>query len=155
MRIRCANSEDAAAIAAVVHAMRELSAIARQPVAKTEKAVSENLARAQASGQSAVYVAENDAGAVVGYGAVHWTPFLFLAGGEAYVTELFVHPSAAGRGIGTAILEEITAEAGRRGCARVSLLNGRDRESYRRSFYKQRGWIERENMANFVLPLAK
>jgi hypothetical protein len=33
------------------------------------------------------------------------------------------------------------------------LVNGRSRESYRRAYYAARGWIEREDVANFVLVL--
>jgi len=33
------------------------------------------------------------------------------------------------------------------------LLNGRDSEAYKRNFYPQRGWVERERMANFIFPL--
>jgi GNAT superfamily N-acetyltransferase len=88
---------------------------------------------------------------IIGYAAVHWVPLLFLAGGEAYVTELFVHPSHSGHGVGSTLLDTIVTEAKRRGCARVSLMNGRDVESYRREFYKKRGWIERSWMANFIL----
>ena len=108
-----------------------------------------------ASGSSTTYVIESSEGTIVGYGAVHWVPFLFLAGGEAYVTELFVRPSDTGKGAGSNLLETIVTEAKRRGCARVSLLNGRDVDSYRRSFYKNRGWVERDGMANFILPISK
>jgi hypothetical protein len=33
------------------------------------------------------------------------------------------------------------------------LLNGCNRPSYERSFYKKLGWQERPEVANFVLPL--
>ena len=153
MKIRLAKQEDAPGIAAVVHAMTELRSVARQSTETTTKTVSSNLERVSSSGCSAAYVAEEFQGEIVGYGAVHWTPFLFLSGGEAYVTELFVRPSASGKGVGSVILETIVADAKQRGCSRITLLNGRDGESYRRSFYTKRGWVERDRMANFILPL--
>ncbi|MES2440151.1 MAG: GNAT family N-acetyltransferase [Verrucomicrobiota bacterium] len=153
MTIRPATQGDVPRIAAVVHAMEELRSVAQQSIETTTQTVSSNLERVSSSGCSAAYVAEESEGEIAGYGAVHWTPFLFLPGGEAYVTELFVRPSASGKGVGSGILETIIAEARRRGCSRVTLLNGRDGESYRRSFYTKRGWVEREHMANFILPI--
>lgn len=153
MIIRIAGHEDSAGIAAVVHAMTELTSISRQPVEVTAESILSNLERISSSDSSSVYLAEEASGEVVGYGVVHWTPFLFLRGGEAYVTELFVKPDASGKGIGSGILGLIRSEALRRGCSRISLLNGRDGESYHREFYKKHGWIERDYMANFILPL--
>lgn len=154
MTIRQATPHDAFAIARVVHAMGDLRAVAQQAPEATAKAIAANLARMVASGGSAAYVAEEPGGKMVGYGAVHWVPFLFFPGGEAYVTELFICPSHSGKGAGTRLLDVIVSEAKKRGCSRVSLLNGRDGEAYRRAFYKKRGWKERERMANFILPLA-
>ncbi len=154
MRIREAKSTDAAGIADVIHAMAELRSVAKQSVEVTTNTVVSNLQR-MAHDYSCAFVAEEREGSIVGYGAVHWVPFLFLSGGEAYVTELFVRPGESGKGVGSKILETIVGVAKRRGCARVSLLNGRDGESYRREFYRRRGWVERDRMANFVLPLPK
>ena len=155
MSIREATPQDAEGIATVIHAMTELRAVTQHPMKVTAAAVAANLARIASSGTSTAYVAEEEGGTIVGYGAVHWVPFLFLSGGEAYVTELFIHPSASGKGTGSGILGTITAEATKRGCTRLSLLNGRDGESYRRHFYKNRGWQERDRMANFILPIPK
>lgn len=33
------------------------------------------------------------------------------------------------------------------------LVNSRERESYQRQFYQKQGWIERENIANFIYKL--
>lgn len=153
MPIRLATPADAAGIAAVIHAMTELRSVAGLPLERTTAIVADNLQRLAASGTSSAYVALEGDGAIAGYAAVHWVPFLFLAGGEAYVTELFVRPADSGRGLGSQLLAEITAAARTRGCARVSLLNGRDSASYHRAFYKQHGWTERDRMANFILPL--
>ncbi len=47
-------------------------------------------------------------------------------------------------------MRAVKAEAARRGCWRLSLLNMRGRESYERAFYAKDGWQEREDAANFV-----
>jgi GNAT superfamily N-acetyltransferase len=155
IRIRDAIEDDAQSIAAVAHALGELTAVAGRSVESTAHTIELNLKRMASSGSSTAYVAENAKDEIVGYCAVHWVPFLFLEGGEAYVTELFVRPDASGKGIGSALLETVVAEAKRRNCSRVSLLNGRDGQSYQRNFYMKRGWVERVRMANFILPLAK
>jgi GNAT superfamily N-acetyltransferase len=154
MNIRKAKEYDAAGIAAVLHAMGELRSIASESVPATAKTVERNLLGATGSNNSTVLVAETPDGEVAGYCAVHWVPFLFFAGGEGYVTELFVRPPDSGKGVGSKLLELVVAEARERGCSRLSLLNGRDSEAYRRGFYSRRSWVERERMANFIFPLA-
>jgi GNAT superfamily N-acetyltransferase len=151
--IRPGNEHDAAGIAAVLHAMGDLRSLISESVAATAGRVERNLQVAAASGASAAFVAEFTGGEIAGYCAVHWVPFLFFAGGEAYITELFVRPGDLGKGVGSRLLHTVVDEARRRGCSRLTLLNGRDSETYRRNFYAQRGWIERERMANFIFPL--
>ena len=51
------------------------------------------------------------------------------------------------------MLERVKAEAGARGCSRLMLLNLRDRESYKRGFYKEQGWQERPEAINFLLKI--
>ncbi|MGC3989328.1 MAG: GNAT family N-acetyltransferase [Chthoniobacteraceae bacterium] len=154
MHVRKAERADAPLIAAVIHRVQEIRAVAGQDQAVTTATVAANLARIDSSGESSAYVVENETGEIAGYCAVHWVPFLFLRGGEAYVTELFIRPADTGRRLGTTLLEVVVAEAKRRGCARLSLLNGRDGASYQRQFYRQLGWVERDRMANFILPIA-
>ncbi|MCL6477309.1 MAG: GNAT family N-acetyltransferase [Peptococcaceae bacterium] len=84
-------------------------------------------------------VAENETGEVIGYTAVHWLPYLILAGPEGYVSELFIRRSVRGNGVGRMLLEEVKKQAVLRGCSRLLLLNGRNRESYVRGFYKKLG----------------
>jgi GNAT superfamily N-acetyltransferase len=99
-------------------------------------------------------VAEDNAGKIAGYASVHWLPYLFMAGPEGYVSELFVSEAARGKGIGLRLLAEIDKVARGRGCQRLSLINLRSRESYRREFYIKAGWRERGEAANFILSLA-
>lgn len=154
MTIRNALASDAAGIAEVLLQIDDLKSVTATGREAILARVTQQLAVANASPQSTVFVALANDGVVAGYGSVHWTPLLFLPGSEGYITELFVRPSDRKLGAGTALLQAIEAEGRRRGCSRLGLLNGRDRESYHRKFYAQRGWTERAGMANFILSLS-
>ena len=58
-----------------------------------------------------------------------------------------------GQAIGGRLLDALKAEAQKRGCCRLMLLNMRKRDSYQRQFYPKHGWEERPDAANFVFPL--
>jgi GNAT superfamily N-acetyltransferase len=77
-----------------------------------------------------------------------------VAGPEGYVSELFVREPARGQGVGGQLLDAIESEARARGCTRLSLINLRQRESYRRQFYVKAGWQERGTAANFIYALS-
>ncbi|MCL6100822.1 MAG: GNAT family N-acetyltransferase [Bacteroidetes bacterium] len=100
-----------------------------------------------------LYVVEGPDNNILGYASVHWLPYLFLDGPEGYISELFIRREERGKGIGRKLLETIKEDAKRRGCSRLSLLNGRNRESYERNFYQKQGFIERDQMANFICKL--
>lgn len=153
MPIREATEADAPGIAVVLHDITELSAVINRPFEETCEQVVRGLAIAVPSTSSVVLVATAEDGAIVGYCSAHWVPLLFLSGPEGYITELFVRQSHRSLGVGTALLEEVRRRAQLLGCSRLSLLNARDREAYRRSFYAKHQWQERERMANFILPL--
>jgi GNAT superfamily N-acetyltransferase len=104
---------------------------------------------------STLLVSVTDEGSISGYGSVHWIPSLILPGIEGYVSELFVSPAHRGNGIGDSMLKEIERLAISRNCYRLSLLNMKDKESYRRGFYAKRNWEERQNAANMVKRIAK
>jgi len=90
MNIRNATESDAAGIAELLHTIVEIRSVFSESTATTAKNVERNLQSAVGSATSMILVAENGDGEIAGYCAVHWVPFLFLSGGEAYVTELFV-----------------------------------------------------------------
>ena len=144
--IRKAQLEDAAAIAEILAELEWFSHYGEITPAHLQRQLELGLA----NNSHSVYLAETSAGEIVGYGAIHWLPTLFMPGPEGFVTELFVKESARGLGVGAALLEAFIAEGKQRGCTRLSLLNNRQRESYRRGFYSKQGWQEREAMANFV-----
>jgi len=121
--------------------------------AETERRLAEHLRLCLSDESHTVLVTESPEGAILGYVAVHWLPYLMLAGPEGYVSELFVSESARGAGLGTKLLEAVKDMAISRGCSRLMLVNRKTRESYQRGFYRKLGWEEREEFANFVLNL--
>jgi GNAT superfamily N-acetyltransferase len=151
--IRKAEARDADALATLVRGLQLFPWLDDEAPEATQARVARHLAAALADTSHTVLVAE-DEGGLQGYVAVHWLPYLILAGPEGYVSELFLGEAARGRGVGARLLEAVRREATQRGCVRLMLLNRRTRESYRRGFYPKQGWHERDDMANFVLPLA-
>jgi N-acetylglutamate synthase-like GNAT family acetyltransferase len=151
--IRRARIEDVPAIANILRGLETFAHINAEPPAATEQRISHHFKLCAANDSHSIYVAELSNGTIAGYAAVHWLPYLLLTGPEGYVSELFVRNSEQGRGIGTQLLNTIKKEGKKRGCSRLSLLNMRNRESYQRGYYRKVGWEERENAANFILPL--
>ena len=152
--IRRATRDDAPQLAALVRALERFDHLREEPLPEAIARMQDALAGAAEGGQRSIYVAESETGALVGYVAVHWLPYLIMRGPEGFVSELFIAPDARGQGIGSRLLAAAVAEARARGCSRLGLLNNRRRESYERGFYTQHGWQERGDMANFVLYLA-
>jgi GNAT superfamily N-acetyltransferase len=151
--IRTANLQDAGALAEIVRDLGFFEHLAAEPFEATRERVERHLTLCFADDSHSVYVAEDAQGELVGYTAVHWLPYLFLAGPEGYVSELFIKSELRGQGLGGRLLEVVKAEAQARGCARLILLNNRQRESYQRAFYAKNGWQERAHLASFVYPL--
>lgn len=89
-------------------------------------------------------------GQVVGYIHGEIVTYLLFAGREMLVSELFVMEKARGAGAGKALLGAIEAQAVQRKCFRISVLNSRERESYKRGFYPSLGYEERSQTANFT-----
>jgi GNAT superfamily N-acetyltransferase len=127
--------------------------LSNEPAPATEKRVTDHMARCMSDDSHSMYVAEDEAGRFLGYTAVHWLPYLMLSGPEGYVSELMVAEAARGQGCGTGLLDVVREEGITRGCSRLMLANRTTRESYQRGFYTKRGWTERGDIANFVLPL--
>jgi len=123
-----------------------------EPSEITQERASSHLTLYHSDNSHSVYVAEEN-GEVIGYIAVHWLPYLFQAGPEGYVSELFIHETARGRGVGGQLLDEAKKEAQARGCSRLMLVCGRSQESYKRKFYDKHGWRERAEVAYYVYPL--
>jgi GNAT superfamily N-acetyltransferase len=151
--IRPATLADAGAVADILRGLGWFSFIDNEAARDTEARVRKHLEMSLADTSHTVIVAEDAGGTLVGYVAAHWLPYLMLRGPEGYVSELFLVESARGGGLGTRLLETVKDMAISRGCSRLMLVNRKTRESYRRGFYRNLGWEEREEFANFVLHL--
>lgn len=151
--IRPAQMTDVPGIAAVLRSIDYFTRFAEMAEADLLAQVERALVADQNTPDHQVWVAVDVSGQVLGYTAVHWLPYLILRAPEGYVSELFVHAQARGMGIGKSLLAEVKAEGKKRGCQRLSLLNGRQRESYERRFYAKDGWTERDTMVNFLFEI--
>jgi GNAT superfamily N-acetyltransferase len=151
--IKKATSQDAPALSHMLRGLELFAQVSSEDPQSTQEQVSRYLQLYDRDDCRSLYVALDAAGEIVGYGAVHWLPYLFLAGPSGEVSELFVCAAERGRGIGSRLLDSIRVEALARGCSRLSLVNLRHRESYGRGFYAKRGWQERPEAVTFVYPL--
>jgi GNAT superfamily N-acetyltransferase len=149
VNIRPATPADARAIAELLCNIDDYPDLKALGVDKLEARAKESLERPHV--ERLVFVAELEKH-VVGYGAIYWLQYLFNAR-EGYVSELFVRSDARGQGVGTALLQRFKLEARAQGCSRLTLVNLKDRESYRKGFYASRGWDERSNTVRFVFDL--
>ncbi|MCG6976435.1 MAG: GNAT family N-acetyltransferase [Acidiferrobacterales bacterium] len=86
---------------------------------------------------------------VVGYIHGEIVTYLLFAGSEMLISEVFVMAAARGQGVGRALIETMEAEAVKQRCFRISVLNSRERESYKRGFYPSLGYEERASTAVF------
>ena len=152
--IRKAVFDDAAGIAKLLQGIGWFEAFSSREFKDSVTRVEGRLRQCLADDSHSIYVAESPHGEIAGYGSVHWLPYLFMAGPEGYVSELFVRNDARGQGVGRQLLRIIEIEARARGCQRLSLINLRNRESYQRQFYLKAGWHERSEAANFVYTIS-
>jgi GNAT superfamily N-acetyltransferase len=152
--IRAGITKDAEGLTKLLHAIKDLSQISKESFEVTLARVHKHLERIASSTEHTLLVAEeNDQ--ITGYINVHWHPMMLAADGEGYVSELFVHPDFRSKGIGTLLMDKMIEEGRARGCARLCLLNMRNKLSYERSYYTKNGWAERPNAANFIYDLKK
>jgi len=150
VQIRKASVQDAQSLAELLKEIGWFESFKNEPFEAVSRQVRLHIEQCLADNSHSMFVAEPGDGKIVGYGSVHWLPYLFLKGPEGYVSELFVRESARGQGVGKELLRKIETEARARGCARLSLINLRNRESYLRQFYVKAAWKERAEAANFI-----
>lgn len=151
--IRPASPQDGAELSALIRGLDMFGGVRAEDPGTTAERVGRHLDMTLADESHAMLVAVGERGRLLGYAAVHWLPFLFLTGPEGHLSELFVVWDARGEGVGTALLDAVVQRARERGCARLRLGAVRSRESYRRGFYTERGWVERTDMADMVYDL--
>jgi N-acetylglutamate synthase-like GNAT family acetyltransferase len=130
--IRRARPGDSAQVRALV---RQLG------YAPDDKTYDETFAQVVRHPEAAVFVAQIGT-RLVGYLAMAHRPQIRLAGRIAAIDELAVDDGERGRGVGTSLLDAAIAHAASLGCARVELTTSRERASYSRGFYAERGLAE-------------
>jgi GNAT superfamily N-acetyltransferase len=153
VQIRKVRAQDAQSLAELLKDIGWFEFLKTEPIETLTQRVQRHIEQCLADNSHSIFVADSQDGAIVGYGSVHWLPYLFLQGPEGLVSELFVRESARGQGVGRELLRHIEMEARTRDCARLSLINLRNRESYMRQFYVKAGWEERSEAANFIYQL--
>ena len=149
----CYIINDLTAISVLLRDIGWFEHINNQTPQETEANLIQQFQMYEGDSSHTLLVAIGDSGSLLGYCAIHWTPYFILEGPEAFISELFVKDEYRGYGVGSKFLQRVYSEASLRGCSRVSLLNNRERESYRRKFYENQGMFERPNMANFIINL--
>lgn len=148
--IRKAEMTDAEPIANILRGIGWFGAFNAESEDESYERIRAHIALCNADDSHTVYVAETTKGDVVGYASIHWLPTFFLKAPEGYLSELFVANGYRGSGTGKNLLNVVSAEARKRGCSRLMLINSRIRESYKREFYTRQGWTERQEVANFI-----
>ncbi len=99
--------------------------------------------------ENALLLVAEISGRMVGYIHGETMTYLLFAGREMVISEVFVVQEARGQGVGKALMAAIEAEAVRHKCFRISVMNSRERESYKRDFYPSQGYEERTQTAIF------
>ncbi len=93
--IRLAAVEDAAHLAALLRDIDQFQRLKAEPEATTVQNVRAALTLALADDSHTIWIAVDANGVILAYAAVHWLPYLFLAGPEGYLSELFVRAAGA------------------------------------------------------------
>ncbi|GMR21165.1 MAG: hypothetical protein BMS9Abin36_1764 [Gammaproteobacteria bacterium] len=86
---------------------------------------------------------------VMGYIHGEIMAYLLFAGREMMITEVFVREKARGMGVGKALMAAMEIQAVENKCFRISVMNSRERESYKRGFYPSLSYEERNQTAFF------
>ena len=133
MKVRSAEPRDFDAVTAL------LEELGRNPVTDETRDRCRELYAAQISDPAVDHlVAENDAGEVVGFCALHFRNRLNHTTPQAWVPDLIVRDSLRGAGIGGALLEHAERRAIERGCWDLTLESAYHRREAHR-FYEAFG----------------
>ncbi len=114
--IRPATRADAAAFLALVDALADYEKLARPSPEARDRLVADAFGERK---RIDVFLAEDGAGAPVGYAIVLESYSSFLALPTLYLEDLFVVPEARRAGVGGAFFRYLAGEAVRRGCGRM------------------------------------
>lgn len=134
-------------VGAVMRLHRELG---WNPAFKADGSTLKQRLEALTAEEDALLLVAEIAGEVVGYIHGEIVTYLLFAGREMLISEVFVMQVARGKGVGKALMAVMEDEAVNRKCFRISVLNSRERESYKRRFYPTLGYEELPHTANFT-----
>ena len=97
IQIRELTAQDAPQIAELLREIGWFEAFKHEPLDVATQRVRRHIEQCLADNSHSIFVAVSSDDEIVGYGAVHWLPYLFLQGPEGYVSELFVRNPRAGK----------------------------------------------------------
>jgi GNAT superfamily N-acetyltransferase len=151
LKIRLAKTDDASNMAEILREIGWSEKRNNMPLEEVANPIEEliNHCNEDPNGHTMI-VAVDENNEVIGFTTVHWVPFVMLGSWEGYISDVFVSPSASGKGAGSALVKYVMEQGERRGCMRLMLTNGKEKPSYQSGFYKKMGWTERPKVANFV-----
>ena len=151
LKIRLAKTDDASNMAEILREIGWSEKRNNMPLEEVANPIEEliNHCNEDPNGHTMI-VAVDENNEVIGFTTVHWVPFVMLGSWEGYISDVFVSPSASGKGAGSALVKYVMEEGERKGCMRLMLTNGKEKPSYQSGFYKKMGWTERPKVANFV-----
>ena len=128
MNVRIARPEDFGAVTAL------LEALGRAPVTDESRESCRAVYQAQLRDPDTDHLVAEDDGAVAGFCSLHYRARLNFPTPEAWVPDLFVAEGSRGRGLGRALLEEAERRARDRGCHRITLESGYQRDAAHRLY---------------------
>jgi GNAT superfamily N-acetyltransferase len=126
--VRTAGPEDFTGVTAL------LEALGRAGVTETTVAECRALFEQQVADDAAAHLVAEEGGELVGFCSLHFRRRLNFATPEAWVPDLYVAENARGRGTGLALLAEAERLARERGCHRLTLESGHEREAAHRLY---------------------
>jgi len=95
----------------------------------------------------------NDEDIPLGYINFHILNFPLISGKELYISELMINEHERNKNLGTKLINFAIDKAKELNCERIMLNNSMESISYKRNFYKNLGFAQRDTMANFVLKI--
>ncbi|TFG76520.1 MAG: GNAT family N-acetyltransferase [Thermodesulfobacteriales bacterium] len=151
LKIRLAKTDDSLSMAEILREIGWSEKRNNMPLEEVANPIKEliNHCNEDPNGHTMI-VAVDENNEVIGFTTVHWVPFVMLGSWEGYISDVFVSPSASGKGAGSALVKYVMEQGENRGCMRLMLTNGKEKPSYQSGFYKKMGWTERPKVANFV-----
>lgn len=116
--IRAARRSDASAFLGLVVALADFEKLPPPDVAARRRLVRDAFGSPP---KYRLWIAELD-GRVAAYAIFFFTYSSFLARPTLYLEDIFVHPDARGRGVATAVMKQLAAEALKNGCGRFEWM---------------------------------